>query len=342
MNHQVHHVADHQCVAEERRRLVGRDTVRRRRHRVHDEDPLEALLAGVVARSMNARRSVASRTGSLPGKNVFCPMTYRRAERHQDHRENKAPADQTRDDGVGGFPRQPLVHEAVGVAGRARPMLLQYAAGQVDDGLVADGARGLPRVHERKSDQFAPRSRAEWRRRRSPRGARAATSSEHDAATRCAWEPPCLGRTRLRARSSLSREASPDGSAAVRHPIPQLSVRAVLCHPGTVEFRARTVESEPVARFPRPPQVHTSSAERLAGLAAHIAGPQFGPELTVGMPFTGEVLGEVPRCKPADVRAAFERARRRRRRGRTAVRRARRVFPASTTCSSSARTRCSI
>jgi succinate-semialdehyde dehydrogenase/glutarate-semialdehyde dehydrogenase len=48
--------------------------------------------------------------------------------------------------------------------------------------------------------------------------------------------------------------------------------------------------------------------DRLEALAARVVTGGSRLRVPVAMPFTGEVLGEVPRCKPEDVRLAFERA----------------------------------
>ncbi len=53
------------------------------------------------------------------------------------------------------------------------------------------------------------------------------------------------------------------------------------------------------------PRVGPDQLEKLAARVV-TAGPRV--RVAVTMPFTGETLGEVPRCKPEDVRAAFERA----------------------------------
>jgi succinate-semialdehyde dehydrogenase/glutarate-semialdehyde dehydrogenase len=67
------------------------------------------------------------------------------------------------------------------------------------------------------------------------------------------------------------------------------------------------VESEPspAARAPSP----RLGRERIERLAARVAAPAARPRIAVRMPFTGELLGEVPRATPADLRAAFARAR---------------------------------
>jgi acyl-CoA reductase-like NAD-dependent aldehyde dehydrogenase len=64
----------------------------------------------------------------------------------------------------------------------------------------------------------------------------------------------------------------------------------------------------PPSRLPRIQGSPRVGPDRLAKLAARVvtAGPRV--RAAVAMPFTGETLGEVPRCKPEDVRAAFERA----------------------------------
>lgn len=81
-------------------------------------------------------------------------------------------------------------------------------------------------------------------------------------------------------------------------------------HPDPVSAKraaTATAETEP-ARIPRIQGSPRVGPDRLAALAARVvtSGPRV--RIAVDMPFTGEALGEVPRCKPEDVRAAFERA----------------------------------
>ncbi len=90
--------------------------------------------------------------------------------------------------------------------------------------------------------------------------------------------------------------------------LPQLDVSPTLCHRDPVNPRA-AVESEPrvsgAAHRPSP----RLGADRIARLAARVAVAAGRPKLAVRMPFTGDVLGEVPRSTPADLRSAVARAR---------------------------------
>ena len=90
------------------------------------------------------------------------------------------------------------------------------------------------------------------------------------------------------------------------------------------------VESEPVARSPAAPSPRLG-AERLARLAARVAAPAGRPKLPVAMPFTGEVLGEVPRASRATCAWLSRAPAPRRRLGAPEIAERVEVFPASTT-----------
>jgi succinate-semialdehyde dehydrogenase/glutarate-semialdehyde dehydrogenase len=80
-------------------------------------------------------------------------------------------------------------------------------------------------------------------------------------------------------------------------------------HPDRVTAKRAAAVAEPEAT--KPARIQGSprvGPDQIAALAARVvtAGPRV--RVPVTMPFTGEPLGEVPRGKPEDVRAAFERA----------------------------------